>query len=74
MLSFAVLLASFAAGAYGQFVEAPLGFTTTKGYAGYNVRWKEVPTGPDGICELVCILFIIVLKRASSYPINFLTM
>ena len=67
MLSFAVLLASFAAGACGQFVEAPSGFTTTKGYAGYNVRWKEVPTGPDGICELVCFLFILVSKQASFF-------
>ena len=47
--------ASFVLGACGQFLSAPTGLTTTKGYAGFNVRWKEVPTGPDGICELVGI-------------------
>lgn len=53
MRSASFLVTSFALGAYSQFLSAPTGLTTTKGYAGYNVRWKEVPTGPDGICELV---------------------
>jgi hypothetical protein len=37
------------AGALGQFVPAPQDLTTKTGYAGVNVRYKEVPTG---ICEL----------------------
>ena len=53
MRSYFTLLASFAVGAYSQFLSAPADLTTTKGYAGYNVRWKEVATGPNGICELV---------------------
>ena len=49
MRSFPILLTSFAIGSYSQFLSAPTGLTTTKGYAGYNVRWKEVATGPNGI-------------------------
>lgn len=56
MLFLAVSLASLAAGTYSQFLRTPTGLTTTKGHAGYNVRWTEVPTGPDGICELVRVL------------------
>lgn len=33
----------------GQFIPFPSDLTTTKGYAGFNVRWKEVPAGT---CEL----------------------
>lgn len=36
-------------GALAQYVPAPTDLITKKGYAGYNVRYKEVPTG---ICEL----------------------
>ena len=53
MHSSSILVASFAIGVYSQFLSAPTDLTTTKGYAGYNVRWKKVPTGPNGICELV---------------------
>ena len=34
---------------WAQFVPFPSDLTTTTGYAGYKVRWKEVPAG---ICEL----------------------
>ncbi|KAF1984927.1 putative serine carboxypeptidase [Aulographum hederae CBS 113979] len=43
------LLAAVADFAAAQFVTPPLNLTTKKGYAGVNVRYKEVPTG---ICEL----------------------
>jgi hypothetical protein len=33
----------------GQFVPAPTDLTTKEGYAGINVRYKQVP---EGICEL----------------------
>jgi hypothetical protein len=36
------------AGAAAQFVPAPTDLITKQGYAGINVRYKEVPTG---ICE-----------------------
>ncbi len=39
----------FGAIAASQFVPFPTDLKTAKGYAGYNVRYKEVPTG---ICEL----------------------
>lgn len=38
-----------AAGAAAQFVPAPTDLITKEGYAGINVRYKEVPTG---ICEV----------------------
>lgn len=41
-----LLVASLAA---GQFVPAPTDLTTKEGYAGINVRYKQVP---EGICEL----------------------
>ena len=41
-----VLLAT---GALAQFVPAPTDLITKEGYAGINVRYKEVPTG---ICEM----------------------
>lgn len=41
-----LLAASLAA---GQFVGAPTDLTTKEGYAGINVRYKQVP---EGICEL----------------------
>lgn len=41
-----LLLTAFAA---AQFVEPPKDLKTAKGYAGVNVRYKEVPAG---ICEL----------------------
>lgn len=44
LFSIAVLTASTAA----QFLPAPSDLTSAKGYAGFNVRYKEVPTG---ICE-----------------------
>jgi hypothetical protein len=44
--SAAVLLAT---GTAAQFVPAPTDLITKEGYAGINVRYKEVPTG---ICEL----------------------
>ena len=50
MLSILTGVLALAAQAYSQFVPFPTDLTTTKGYAGYQVRWKEVPTG---ICELV---------------------
>ena len=53
MFSFGIILSCLAAGAHSQFLSPPTDLTTTKGFAGYDVRWKEVPTGPDGICELV---------------------
>lgn len=43
-----VTLAVFAAAAVAQFVPAPTDLISTKGYAGFNVRYKQVPTG---ICE-----------------------
>jgi carboxypeptidase C (cathepsin A) len=50
MHTFGLFTASFfVAGALSQFVAEPSGFTTKKGYAGINVRYKEIPTG---ICEL----------------------
>lgn len=42
----ALLLSSAAA----QFVTPPTDLITATGYAGYNVRYKEVPSG---ICETV---------------------
>lgn len=42
-------LAVLAASAAAQFVPAPTDLITKEGYAGINVRYKEVPTG---ICEL----------------------
>ena len=42
-------LALSATSAVAQFVSAPQDLTTKQGYAGINVRYKEVPTG---ICEL----------------------
>ncbi|CAH0038437.1 unnamed protein product [Clonostachys solani] len=42
------LLLSVAELAAAQFVAEPTGFTTKKGHAGIDVRYKEVPTG---ICE-----------------------
>lgn len=80
MLPFAILFASFAAGAHSQFLSAPTGLTTTKGFAGYNVRWKEVPTGPDGICELVgalgehCVTFDIALPWSMTNASVFRTL
>jgi hypothetical protein len=44
----AALLGVWAAGTSAQFVPSPTDLTTTIGYAGYQVRYKEVPTG---ICE-----------------------
>ncbi|KAF2116447.1 Alpha/Beta hydrolase protein [Lophiotrema nucula] len=43
------VVALLAAGAAAQFVPAPTDLITKKGYAGINVRYKQVPTG---ICEL----------------------
>ncbi|KAL9104024.1 MAG: hypothetical protein Q9163_001002 [Psora crenata] len=43
-----VLLFLEVTGSLAQFVPFPSDLTTTKGYAGYNVRWKAVPAG---ICE-----------------------
>ena len=40
---------SLAAGAAAQFVPAPTDLITKTGYAGIDVRYKEVPAG---ICEL----------------------
>jgi hypothetical protein len=37
------------ASTYGQFVTPPTDLITKEGYAGINVRYKEVPTG---ICEV----------------------
>lgn len=42
-------VASAAIGLNAQFVPAPTDLITKEGYAGINVRYKEVPTG---ICEL----------------------
>ncbi|KAL8830891.1 MAG: hypothetical protein Q9191_001187 [Dirinaria sp. TL-2023a] len=41
-------LALFAASAVAQFVPAPTDLISAKGYAGFNVRYKQVP---PGICE-----------------------
>lgn len=50
MLGIAISFAfAVAPGVFGQFVTPPTGFTQAKGYAGIDVRYKEVPTG---ICEL----------------------
>ncbi|KAI9692041.1 MAG: hypothetical protein M1820_009576 [Bogoriella megaspora] len=46
---FVALLATALPTALTQFVPAPNDLTTKEGYAGYQVRYKEVPTG---ICEL----------------------
>ncbi|KAL5118868.1 hypothetical protein ACEQ8H_003191 [Pleosporales sp. CAS-2024a] len=45
----AIALLFVVTGALGQFVPAPQDLITKKGYAGINVRYKEVATG---ICEL----------------------
>lgn len=50
MIALGLVLQTLATVAFGTFVPFPSDLTTTKGYAGFNVRWKEVPTG---ICELV---------------------
>ena len=42
-------VAAAAIGLNAQFVPAPTDLITKKGFAGINVRYKEVPTG---ICEL----------------------
>lgn len=44
-----ILLCLGATVSFGQFVRFPKDLTTKKGYAGYTVRYKEVP---PGICEL----------------------
>ncbi len=52
MLSFKAVLAVLVVAcqlASAQFVETPTNFTTKTGYAGVQVRYKEVPAG---ICEL----------------------
>jgi hypothetical protein len=41
--------ASLAAIVVAQFVPAPTDLITEKGYAGINVRYKQVP---NGVCEL----------------------
>lgn len=43
------IVAANAIGASAQFVPAPTDLITKTGYAGINVRYKEVPAG---ICEL----------------------
>lgn len=45
----AVISALWASCASSQFVPAPSDLTTKEGYAGINVRYKQVPTG---ICEM----------------------
>ena len=45
----ALLLGLLASPTLAQFLPEPSGFTTKEGFAGVNVRYKEVPTG---ICEL----------------------
>ncbi|MDI1490505.1 MAG: hypothetical protein OHK93_001709 [Ramalina farinacea] len=49
LLSALALVLYGASLACSQFVPFPSNLTTTTGYAGYKVRWKEVP---PGICEL----------------------
>lgn len=49
MLGLSLFASLLLAGARAQFVQEPSGFTTKTGYAGINVRYKNVPTG---ICEL----------------------
>jgi hypothetical protein len=44
-----IALSLSVAGAIAQFVPAPTDLITKKGYAGIDVRYKEVPSG---ICEL----------------------
>jgi hypothetical protein len=47
--SLALALALLAPGASSQFVPAPTDLITKEGYAGINVRYKQVPAG---ICEM----------------------
>lgn len=48
MFKATVLLLSWAAATSSQFVTPPTDLISTTGYAGYQVRYKEVPAG---ICE-----------------------
>lgn len=43
-----LIAALFAASTFAQFVPTPTDFISAEGYAGFNVRYKEVPAG---ICE-----------------------
>lgn len=49
MFSLAVLACSVISATVAQFVPAPTDLIGKAGYAGVNIRYKEVPTG---ICEL----------------------
>lgn len=49
VLSLLTLLLAGAGATLAQFVSPPTDLITTTGYAGYQVRYKEVP---KGICEL----------------------
>ncbi len=44
-----ILLASMVSATLAQFINPPTDLTTTAGYAGVNVRYREVP---EGTCEL----------------------
>jgi carboxypeptidase D len=48
LLKTGLVLGILATVAQSQFVPAPTDLTTSTGYYGLQVRWKEVP---DGICE-----------------------